>query len=53
VLAWLLAQFPLEPLPVMLVPFEVDALRAFRDALSERFRRAATPSEASDDHGGK
>lgn len=53
VLAWLLAQFPLEPLPVMLVPFEVDELRAFRDALSERFRRAATPSEASDDHGGE
>ena len=53
VLAWLLAQFPLEPLPVMLVPFEVDELRAFRDALSERFRRAAIPSEASDDHGGE
>jgi hypothetical protein len=43
VLAWLLGQFPVEPLPVMLVPLEVRDLVAFRDDLRERFRRLAVP----------
>jgi len=38
VLAWLLRSFPVEPLPTMLVPFEVEELHAYRDALAERFR---------------
>lgn len=43
VLAWLLGQFPIEPLPVMLVPLERDELATFRDALRERFRKIAVP----------
>jgi hypothetical protein len=43
VLAWLLNQFPVEPLPVMLVPLTVFELRTFRDDLAERFRRLAVP----------
>ncbi len=43
VLAMLLEHFPTKPLPVMLVPFGEDELRAFRDALRERFRRVAVP----------
>jgi predicted nucleotidyltransferase component of viral defense system len=42
VLAWLLASFPIEPLPRMLVPFTVDELRTYRDDLAERFRRLAS-----------
>jgi len=42
-LAWLLRDFPLEPLPQMLVPLAVDELRAYRDELGERFRRLAIP----------
>lgn len=38
VLAWLLGQFPLSPLPTMLAALTVDDLRAFRDGLRERFR---------------
>jgi hypothetical protein len=41
VLAWLLAQFPTHPLPVMLSPLSPDQLETFRDALAERFRRSA------------
>lgn len=41
VLAWLLRSFPVEPLPLMLVPLTVDELSAYRDALSERFRQLA------------
>jgi hypothetical protein len=44
VLAWLLGQFPLEPLPEMLEPLGPDELREFRDALRERLRRLATPA---------
>jgi len=43
VLAWLLGQFPVEPLPIMLLPLDSDQLRAFRDDLRERFRRLAVP----------
>jgi len=40
-LAWLLKTFPVEPLPMMLVPLGVDELRSYRDTLAERFRRLA------------
>lgn len=43
VLAWLLKDFPVKPLPVMLVPLTSAELLVFRDDLSERFRRAALP----------
>lgn len=43
VLAWLLGQFPVDPLPVMLVPFDSESLRAFRDDLRARFKLLALP----------
>jgi hypothetical protein len=43
VIAWLLGQFPVEPLPVMLVPLDIADLRAFRDGLRERFRQLSVP----------
>jgi hypothetical protein len=43
VLAWLLSQFPVEPLPQMLEPLPPGELKAFRDALAERLRRLAVP----------
>ena len=43
ILAWLLRDFPVEPLPRMLEPLRVDELRAYRDDLRERFRRLAVP----------
>jgi Nucleotidyl transferase AbiEii toxin, Type IV TA system len=43
VLAWLLGQFPIEPMPVMLQPLSVDELMSFRNDLRERFKRAAVP----------
>lgn len=43
ILAWLLRDFPVEPLPKMLVPLTVQELRAYRDDLRERFRRLAAP----------
>lgn len=43
VIAWLLGQFPVEPLPIMLVPLDSNDLRLFRDQLSARFRRLALP----------
>jgi hypothetical protein len=42
ILAWLLAQFPTEPLPEMLQPLTPRDLCAFRDDLRERLRRLAT-----------
>lgn len=48
VLAWVLGQFPLEPLPTMLVPLTRDDLAAFRDSLRERFRRLALPDAGSE-----
>jgi hypothetical protein len=41
VLAWLLRDFAVEPLPAMLEPVAVEELRAFRDDLAERLRRLA------------
>jgi hypothetical protein len=41
VIAWLLGDFPCEPLPTMLMPLTANELRAFRDDLRERFRRLA------------
>ena len=43
ILAWLLARFPVEPLPKMLEPLTVETLREFRDALAERLKKIATP----------
>mgnify|MGYP001578625220 CR=1 FL=1 len=43
VLAWLLGQFPVSPLPVMLEPLNETELRRFRDELRERFKRLALP----------
>jgi len=43
VLAWLLSEFPTEPLPRMLLPLSPEKLRAFRDELAERLRRRALP----------
>lgn len=43
VLAWLLGQFPIAPLPKMLVDVGRDELLAFRDDLRERFRTIAVP----------
>jgi nucleotidyltransferase AbiEii toxin of type IV toxin-antitoxin system len=40
VLAWLLGQFPIRPLPTMLEPLTTDQLENFRDALAERLRRS-------------
>lgn len=45
VLAWLLGQFPTRPLPLMLQPLSEEELVCFRDALRERLRRVAVPSE--------
>jgi hypothetical protein len=41
VLAWLLAQFPVRPMPAMLVPLTSDQLEAFRDELAEKMRLSA------------
>lgn len=45
-LAWLLGEFPVEPLPIMLQPLDAHELRMFRDDLRERFRRLAVPPES-------
>jgi len=42
VLAWLLSQFPTEPLPMMLEPLSSSELKQYRDGLAERLRRGAT-----------
>ncbi len=41
VLAWLLAQFPVQPLPRTFEPLTVEELTRFRDELGERLRRLA------------
>lgn len=41
VMGWLLDQFPVAPLPVMLSPLTSQELKLYRDALSERLRRLA------------
>lgn len=43
VLAWLLGQFPVEPLPAMLSPLAPEELARFRDEIGERMRRVAVP----------
>lgn len=43
VIAWLLGQFPLVPLPKMLVPLTRDEVATFRTSLRERFRKATLP----------
>lgn len=43
ILAWLLGQFPVRPLPVMLAPLNASELLAYRDALRERLRALAVP----------
>ena len=43
ILAWLLSQFPLTPLPMMLGPLTVEELREYRDRLGARFRALAVP----------
>jgi hypothetical protein len=45
VLAWLLGQFPVEPLPEMLIPISVEELARFRDELRARLRRASLPGD--------
>ncbi|HEV7672085.1 MAG TPA: nucleotidyl transferase AbiEii/AbiGii toxin family protein [Thermoanaerobaculia bacterium] len=43
VLAWLLGQFPVNPLPEMLEPLSPKELEEFRIALAERLRRSTLP----------
>jgi hypothetical protein len=45
ILAWLLAQFPTSPLPMMIAPLSHEELLAYRDALAERFRSLAVPND--------
>ena len=45
VLAWLLGQFPVEPLPIMIEPLTTGELVAYRDSLRDRFKAIAVPSE--------
>jgi hypothetical protein len=42
-LAWLLRDFPLSPLPRMLVPLQEGELARYRDELAERMRRISVP----------
>lgn len=42
VLAWLLASFPLQPMPLMLEELDEPTLRVFRDDLAARLRALAT-----------
>jgi hypothetical protein len=43
VLAWLLGQFPIEPMPELLQPLSSSELMSFRNDLRDRFKRAALP----------
>ncbi len=43
ILAWLLGQFPVGPLPLMLEPLTEEELDRFRVELRQRFRRMALP----------
>lgn len=43
ILAWLLREFPVTPLPVMLVPLTSDELTQFRDELAQRMKAIAVP----------
>jgi hypothetical protein len=44
VLAWLLAQFPTSPLPVMLEPLSSGQLVVFRNELADRLKSGAKPA---------
>ena len=44
ILAWLLGQFPVKPLPRMLEPLGEDELLRFRDALRERLKAMSVPA---------
>lgn len=46
VLAWLLTSFPVEPLPVMLVPLSVGELTGYRDALAARLKALSLGTSA-------
>lgn len=43
VLAWLLGQFPIQPLPAMITPLSAHEVESFRGDLRERFRRLTVP----------
>jgi len=43
ILAFLLRDFPVQPMPQMLIPLGVDELRIFRDELAERLRCVSVP----------
>jgi hypothetical protein len=43
ILAWLLKDFPVKPLPQMLLPLSIDELTRYRDALAERLRTFSLP----------
>ena len=45
ILAWLLKNFPVEPLPRMIENITVEELRAYRDALAERLKILSRPAE--------
>jgi hypothetical protein len=45
-LAWLLVDFPVRPLPQMLLPLTEPELLAFRDELRDRMKRLSLPEEA-------
>lgn len=46
IIAWLLRQFPVSPMPAMLSPLSIEELTAYRDELAERMRRVAVPDGA-------
>lgn len=43
ILAWLLRDFPVQPLPEMLVPLSTEELASYRDELAERLRKLSLP----------
>jgi nucleotidyltransferase AbiEii toxin of type IV toxin-antitoxin system len=43
ILAWLLRDFPVQPLPEMLVPLSTEELSSYRDELAERLRKLSLP----------
>jgi hypothetical protein len=43
ILAWLLRDFPVTPLPQMLVPLSSEELSRYRDELAERLRKLSLP----------
>jgi len=43
ILAWLLKDFPVRPLPQMLIVLTIDELLRYRDDLAERLKRFSLP----------